>query len=90
MSHPLDHEPYESDKLYGGKYDTSRNWDDKCRVCGCNIVLCNAKAEVTGPYCDGCMGWPVCGCKRKHTGDCQPAPEGCSCSGPHYRHSGPC
>ena len=57
------------------KYDTTRTWTEKCHVCGTEIEMCAATWEVIGPYCEGCMGWPVCCCRVRHTGNCKPSVE---------------
>ena len=56
------------------KYDTTTKWIEPCGSCGVSVEVCNAYLEVVGPYCEGCMGFPVCSCDRPHKGRCDRKP----------------
>lgn len=51
-------------------YCTKHPWKENCALCGEEIKMTYAQAEVLGPYCYGCFGYPACSCAVAHTGDC--------------------
>ena len=66
----------EADPEKCSKYCIDHPWTDACTSCGIEIRMTYATAEVLGTYCEGCFGYPMCGCKNSHRGSCKdPVPK---------------
>jgi hypothetical protein len=56
------------------KYCGDHPFETTCDECGKPVTVTYGLLEVLGPYHSGCFGYPACGCKERHQGECAPPP----------------